>query len=450
MAGNPNRPTILGVRRIALIEIAAYVAATLLVDHFAFGGDRFWSVTPHPFWPLILLMAVQYGTSEALLATALCSAALLAGNMPTQSINQDIYAYLLSVVRLPFMWMVAALVLGEIRMRHVRERADLEAALEKAVEENAEVSSAFERISAIRQSLEGRIASQLRTAVTMYQAARSLDRQDPSEVLLGVVDTILAILNPTKCSLYLLREDFLEISIGHGWTREDNLTRVFRPDSSLFQEVIGKQRVLCAVNPDDEFLLSNEGVIAGPLIDRGTGAVLGMLKIEELGFLDLHFSNIQTFQVLCDWIADSYLSAQHFEAARDAGTADQENQILTYTAFERQKAYLQRLAEPLQFDLSMIVIRAENADEIGGRKAASIPGVLKERSAALLRPADLLCEYQPGGLQYCILLPGTTVEQSEQIAMQLAEGLKGPEAERIAPARFNILAQPLHQKVAAS
>jgi hypothetical protein len=218
----------------------------------------------------------------------------------------------------------------------------------------------------------------------------------------------------------------------------------------LFQEVIGKQRVLCAVNPDDEFILSSEGVLAGPLIDRGTGAVLGMLKIEELGFLDLHFSNIQTFQVLCDWIADSYLSAQHFEAAREAGTADQENQILTYNAFERQRGYLQRLAEPLKFDLSMIVIRAENADEIGGRKAASIPGVLRDVSTGLLRPADLLCEYQPGGLQYCLLLPGTPVEQAEVIARQLAEGLQGPAAERIAPARFNITAQPLHQRVATS
>jgi hypothetical protein len=62
----------------------------------------------------------------------------------------------------------------------------------------------------------------------------------------------------------------------------------------------------------------------------------------------------------------------------------------------------------------------------------------------------LLCEYQPGGLQYCILLPGTTIENAVQIAERLGEGLKGPGAEPIAPARFRITAQPLHQRVTAS
>jgi len=447
MAFNPDRPTILGVRRTAVLEIAGYLLVALLMDRFAFSNDRFWNVSPHPFWPLILLMAVQYGTSEALIATALCTVALLAGNMPAQSIDQDIYGYLLTVAKHPFMWMIAGLILGEIRMRHVRERDELEAALAQSVGKERELATAFERVNTVRQRLEGRIASQLRTAVTMYQAARSLDRQDPSEVLLGVVDTVLAILNPVKCSLYLLRDDVLEISIGHGWKREDHLSRVFKSTSSLFQEVIGSQRVLCAVNPEDELVLAGEGVLAGPLIDHGTGAVLGMLKIEELGFLDLHFSNIQTFTVLCDWIADSYLSAQHFQEARSAGEA---TQILTHKGMEKQRQYLVQLASRLHFDLSMIVIRAENPGEIGGRKIVSIPGVLHEVSKSLLRRSDLLCEYQPGGLHFCILLPGATAEKASAIAERINESLKGPAAERIAPARFQITTQDLHQKAPAS
>lgn len=445
MANPLHHSTVLGIRRSALLEIVAYLGAALLLDYFVLSGNRFWDVTPHPFWPIVLLMAIQYGTSEALIASALCTIALLAGNMPIQSINQDVYAYLLTVSKHPFMWTVSALVLGEIRMRHVRERMDLEDALEQNVLRNHELANAFEDLSKIKENLEGRIASQLRTAVTMYQAARSLERQDPSEVLLGVVDTIRAILNPEKCSLYLLRDDALEISIGNGWEREENLTRVFRPDSILFQEVIGAQRTLCAVNPEDERILSGEGVLAGPLIDRGTGVVLGMLKIEKLGFLDLHFSNIQTFKVLCDWIADSYLNAQHFEEARSGEGVDETTQILSYTAFERQRDYLQRLAELLRFDLSLIVVRVENTEEIGGRKAASIPSVMREVSSGLLSPADLLCEYQPGGAQYGILLPGRTLEQAWETAASIEEGLRGPGAERIAPARFQITAQNLHQ-----
>jgi GGDEF domain-containing protein len=67
----------------------------------------------------------------------------------------------------------------------------------------------------------------------------------------------------------------------------------------------------------------------------------------------------------------------------------------------------------------------------------------------MLRRSDLLCEYQTGGLQYCILLPGATAEKASAIAARLAESLRGPIAERIAPARFQITTQDLHQKATA-
>jgi hypothetical protein len=107
------------------------------------------------------------------------------------------------------------------------------------------------------------------------------------------------------------------VSIAEGWTPEDRYARVFRSDTRLFQDVIGAQRVLCAANERDEQSLLREGVLAGPLMDKETGDVLGMLKVEALGFFELHFTNVQTFGVLCDWIADAYVNARRLEIAAE-------------------------------------------------------------------------------------------------------------------------------------
>ena len=82
-------PLLLGLRRSAVIEVGLYVTIALALDSFFFAGERFSAIDPHPFWPLVLLIATQYGTSEAMFAASVASVALLAGNIPPQSISQD-------------------------------------------------------------------------------------------------------------------------------------------------------------------------------------------------------------------------------------------------------------------------------------------------------------------------------------------------------------------------
>lgn len=307
-----------GVRRTAVIEIALYLGAAVALDYAFFSGVRFRDVAPHPFWPIVILVAVQYGTSEGMLAAAAASAALLVGNIPAQTISQDTYDYVTQLVREPVTWLVAATAIGELRMRHVRERDELQRELATARQAQKDLTIAHVRVSALKDSLETRVASQLRTVMTMYHAARSLEKQDTSLVLLGVMEVVRAVMSPEKFSLYLLREDVLEVSIAEGWTPDERFLRVFHAESNLFREVIVAQRVVCAASEQDEEILLKEGVLAGPLMDNETGDVLGMLKVEELGLFELHFTNVQTFRVLCDWIADAYVNARRFEAAAEA------------------------------------------------------------------------------------------------------------------------------------
>src|SRR5262245_61903386 len=82
---------------------------------------RFASVSPHPFWVVVLLIAAQYGTGEALVAAALSGAALLINNLPEQGFNEDLYAWLLRISFNPVLWCIAAVALGEIRAGHKRQ-----------------------------------------------------------------------------------------------------------------------------------------------------------------------------------------------------------------------------------------------------------------------------------------------------------------------------------------
>ena len=55
--------------------------------------------------------------------------------------------------------------------------------------------------------------------------------------------------------------------------------------------------------PAGEAALMGQGLIAGPLIDPASGKLVGMLKIEEMAFLDLNVSSLQTFKTMAEAVS---------------------------------------------------------------------------------------------------------------------------------------------------
>jgi polysaccharide biosynthesis protein PelD len=437
---------LLGLRRSALVEMVLFLAAALVIDHFFFDGRRYIDLSLHPFWLLVILISAQYGTGEGLCAAGLSSFCLLAGNVPEQSLSQDAYDYIFSLCRLPLSWSVIALVLGEIRTRHMRERDRLRLSLAETADREANLSRAYAGLNSVKDKLEARVAGQLTTAITMYQAARDLEKLEPAGVLHGMVDIVRAVLRPEKFSIYLLHENQLEVAVHEGWTERDNFARVFGSGSPLFRAAIGGQRFLCCANREDEVVLAQEGVLAGPLICTETGEISGLLKIERLGFLNLNFSNVRTFKVLCEWIASAYANARRFELARSESVLNARTHLLSYGFFKQHTAHLTELARRLGFDLSMLVVRLENESELPPERRSLIPGMMADAVKTVLRKTDLVFEHQRSGYEYAIVLPNTPVGNAQIVADKITSYLGVHSGERASSGKFSISVHSIHRE----
>jgi hypothetical protein len=317
-SARPPRPPrrLLGIRLAALLESIAVLALALAADTLLLAGDRLAGIAPHPFWVVVVLVAVQYGTKEGLAAAALSTAALLAGQVPEQGFGEDHYAWLLRISTTPVLWFIAAVVIGEIRDGHRRRADALREELAELREQALAISAAYERLHATKTELEVRVAGQVRTVRTMYAAVRAIERQGTHEVLIGVAPLVQAVLNPAKFSLFLLDGRRLEAAATQGWGAEDRFARGFEADSPLFRAVVARRQVLTAVNPEQEAILRGEGMLAGALVSAETNRVVGMLKVEDIAFAELNPATVQNFRIVCDWIGTAYDGA--LRAARFA------------------------------------------------------------------------------------------------------------------------------------
>jgi polysaccharide biosynthesis protein PelD len=316
-ASRPATPSppryVAGLRVRALLEIVAVLALALTLDALWGSGTRFAAVSPHPFWIVVVLAAAYYGTREGLAAVVLSAAALLLGNLPLQRLDEDVNAWLLRAALQPLSWCVAALVLGSLNDAFRHRFEALREELAEVRKQLRSITDAYARLQELKQNLEARVAGQLCTVYAMYNASRAIDRQGVGDVLVGVEDLVRTVMNPRKFSLFLVNGARLEAVVNAGWQAGDAFARDLESSEPLFEAIVTKRRFLVVTDPADEPLLRGQGLLAGPLVNEETGAVVGMLKIEAMGFLDLNLSNVQNFRVLCEWVGAALANAQRVE-----------------------------------------------------------------------------------------------------------------------------------------
>jgi hypothetical protein len=320
-----------------IAETVLFIAAVLVADVIWGPGDRFIHLDPHPFWVIVLFMAVQYGTTEALLATGACTIALLAGNMPAQAFGQSVHDYALQILLDPLLWMAASVLFGELRVRHRllhNENVDL---LQNAERRVALLSRAHGELTRAKERLETRLAGQLRTATGMIEAARTLETLDPNQVLEGASELVTTALNARAFSLFLLKGDSLVLVAARGWKGERDFAQRYHASAPLFREVVGAQRFVSVATAEGEAVLDRQGLLAGPLIHPHTGKLLGMLKVEDLSFLDFNLSVVHTFKALCGWIAAAYANAITHSEGR---IEDEKTQLFGMKYLDRQMEYM--------------------------------------------------------------------------------------------------------------
>lgn len=416
--------SILGIRRSALVEIVVFLGVTLLIDFICLDGSRYIHVQPHPFWIIILLVCTQYGTSEGLLAAFLSSVALLAWNLPEIQLEQTIYDYLLATIREPLMWLSAAVVLGEIRMRHIKERNELIESLDIAREHENAISDAYTSLKRMKEKLETHMAGELRSSVNAYNAMKSLGTLNPSRTLLGMEEVVKAVMDPEKFSIYSLGPEGLESAICVGWKEEEVYSRRFANNSTLYKEIVGRQSMLCCINDNEAKILGTEGLIAAPLIDADTGNVFGMLKIEDIGFSKLTLSNVESFRILCEVTGLAHSNAEKYRQAEINSIINQENDLFSYVFFQQQSALFEQLANITDIIPAVISLKLNNVRQFSTKDKALLAERIKSLVHEKILDVAQMFNGKKLGAEFHILLPSTTHDKLQFALHELEAGIK--------------------------
>lgn len=429
---------------VAYLEILLITVILVGLDALTDPLDGFAGVNPNPYWIPVILISVQYGVFEGLVAAFLSTLASTGSSVATQFMataseiglraalsdtftgdfttftNED-YLIAWRYASEPMLWVLTALGVGLLRERLRQRNQELAAALKETREREALLTTSYEQLLRTKEQLEVRVAGQLRTVFTLYQAAKAIEKLGPGEVLLGIADLVRAVMQPTKFSVFLLNGAVLEAVLNDGWEEGDAYQRVFDSTSPVFQEVVGRQRFLSAVNTVEERLLDGEGILCGPLTSVDTGEVVGMLKIEQLGFLDLHVSSLENFRILSDWVGTAFANARRFRKAQGNMFMNDERSLMTDAVFRHQSRFMKAVGEQLGIDITAVIVKATGIDVLHDERRQAVIKALRAIVADHMSPLVTAYEHRQNGREFALIVPAVNAATDGPAVAEMIE-----------------------------
>jgi polysaccharide biosynthesis protein PelD len=411
---------ICGVRTIAIIEILIFYTLVLLYDMTYGSGDRFFSSTLHPFYFMVLLVSVQYGTIEGIAATVIGTLFLYSGQIPQQTVNESLFEYQFRLSIHPLIWFISAFILGEIRLRVETEKEEYKHEASTLKNQSDIIAKEYEVLKVTKENLEAYLVSQQQSIANTYKALRGLEILKPAQVLSNLEMVVQGALRVNKFSVYAMGDNGLEIAQSHGWEETDQFKHRILSEDPVFEKIIAERKVLCVVNENDEQVLDGEGLLAGALVDPDKDEVLGMLKIEEMNFMELNISSIEAFKGLCDLIGVAYSNAARHKELEAHSIYDTEcTELMTFHFYELQREYLQKLCKQSEIDFVELVISFQE------RKSREVERMLTNElysvSSNVLPPTaqTFLGDRSSGDI--LILLPSLNSERGSQVASDVLQ-----------------------------
>jgi hypothetical protein len=258
------------------IEMLILFAALMAVDHGLLNGNAFSDLNPNPYWLPVLIMAMAYGTGSGLAAGAIASAIwfhwsnLWAG--PADHIEQQLR---LSIQ--PMLWMVTALVAGEVTASRRNRIADQERQ-HQAMERNwKKLAEVIARLTDTNRKLQVRIATEQRTVVQAIAAGLGLAQPDPESQVDAVARMIALAAQTEDFTFYDVRGNQVTARFGGkaALGQPPDLTR-----SPMVQAMLAVPRPLRSDRSADQALVAPFGLLAVPVSD-GAEALAAIILVQS-------------------------------------------------------------------------------------------------------------------------------------------------------------------------
>ncbi len=402
-----------------LLGVVAITAVSML---FFPADPGFVSVSPHPYWIVILLTATRYGFAGGFFSGIVAGLFFLVfKTISIPDIDLDDFKTF-GMWGKPILFFLVGVVLGEIRQLQIKKYDDVCEERDAFRDAFDKVKTKYAVLNEAKQELDSKILSQESTLSTLYEAAQGLRTLSLDSIYPAVLEILREFMGVEDCSIYLLEGT------------EFRLDTALRQGKSFVPEVVPLGESLMSVAADQKKAVSIRDIantenmprgiiISAPILADNHSHVVGVLNVEKMPFLKFTSDSVRVAGLVADWCGSSVENATVFTETKDKLVIDEIIDTYTYEYFRRRLREEFVRARRYELDMSLILLEFpefSNASDEGRDEVLMAFGVILKTH---IREIDILFMSDESGAFY-LVLPTTAVTGARVVVNNLLRSFK--------------------------
>lgn len=377
------------------------------------GGINIHEIRPHPYWLIILLMSARYGGNSGFLsAISLSLIYISAHDIWIMEKDMFRFTHINEVLKLPLLFTVTSLIIGHFTDNKQRVIAILSTELSEKTATLKELSERYLLLRDKKEKVENRLLSEEKTVFTLYEATKKIETFDLDELHAGILELLENFAHTKQTSLFILNNNKLELTAKRGWSDDSSYPESYSSSDYIFETIIQYHQHLSLKQTQDRDI-SSDYVLAYPLM-LSNGQSYGMVKIEDIDFIDLNTTNIKYIKIILEWAQVSILNALRYQSQKDKNIEDDITGAYSYNYFLERLQKEISLATRYQIPLSILKISLKDYDHFAEQYQGITLNVLGLIFKNMLRDIDIVAHLQRPEC-FAIILPVTSKEGSKVV-----------------------------------
>jgi GGDEF domain-containing protein len=421
--GRDLRAALRDTQPVAYAEIAIGLGLLVAINLLFFRNDNwgFFDANPHPFWLVILPIAVRYGALPAYTAGLLSAAIYLLFVIfqPRSAFAVDIFST--QAFLNPVLFVVVGGLLGEVREAQKRAHRDLARRYDDVEASLQDLAERYLAAVEINREMQRRIVTQTSTVTTLYQAAKALEQLEIEELAPSILQLVTDFIEADACALYLRRDGQLELRQGRPAEVSFSRPRTLDTSRGIAAAVFSEKRtitvrdVMAEATPSE--IMAQPLLMATPLLGQN-GEVIGIITVEKMPFLRFTPTAVKLFTLLGDWATTAFQTAMRFQETRDRNVSDELTGAYNFSYMAKRLAQEIDRAQRYGLPLTLVAFRVAQHDAIPPVKLPTILQTLGFVFRQHIRPIDILGKGATDDT-FLVVLPHLTEREGQALAERI-------------------------------
>ncbi len=418
------------IRLIVFLEIIIFFGI-LNLSNYALWPEQmgFSEFILHPYWLVILLMAVRYGFGAGFLSGLLAAGHyffFLFGGLPMESDFEHLVDN--QGLLLPVAFLASGVIIGAIRQKQIEVEREKDRRLDQKEKSIDELRQSLTHSEKARQVLENHIVGEISTIKRLYEMSRQLEGWDVEQIYQGCLEIISQHFNVQQAYLYIKEDDFFYVKAATGSEKDTNIGKRLTEKNHWLNLVCEKNKPMTIRDfmekPLDEFLeLSLKPPLAAFPLRNAVGNPIGVVSVEKIDFFYLNRSHLNAIGLLVDWVGQSLERVKLFNGLREQSVYDEDHDMYTYSYFQDMLKNEHLRARTFDLDLTVSLIKLDNFHFLPKESQKLLAKALSALLKRFMSKTDMIFRYRIDGV-FAVISPMMKKEDIAPAFEQVIAGFK--------------------------